>query len=228
MPKPNATPKSFQVYEGKTSIKLIGLVVLIALFLIGLILIVGLKINKGLDKTGEEIGNLGVEQSGNGDKTTNNTAKILGSSQTIPTTIPVSVKKGEIAEGFPQDIPLYEKITIIESNSFKDTETKEIIESKIVFQSKKDLKKAKAYYEKWAKDNAWQSNTATVSGKVNNITDLSYTKDNTRSLNITIETLLYDTAKVVLEYKNINTQKTLKRLEEAFKNVKLEGLGGNK
>lgn len=230
MPKPNATPKSFQVYEGKTSIKLIGLVVLIALFLIGLILIVGLKINKGLDKTVEEIGNLGVEQSGNGDKTADNTAKILGSSQTIPTTIPVSVKKGEIAEGFPQDIPVYEKIAIIESNSFKDTETKEIIESKIVFQSKKDLKKAKAYYEKWAKDNAWQSNTATVSGKVNNnnIANLSYTKDNARFLNITIETLLYDTAKVVLEYKNINTQKTLKNLEEAFKNVKFEGLGGNK
>lgn len=231
MPKPNSKIKSFAIHDGKTSIKWLAIVAAMVVFLIGLVLIVSLKINKELDKTGKEMENLGTGKLKNGDKTNNNgVVNIPASDQTAPTAIPVSVKKGEIPEGFPQDIPVYEKITIIESNSFKDTETKEVIESKIVFQSNKDLKKVKAYYEKWAKDNAWQFNAAGVLGKVNNnnIANFSYTKDNTRLLNITIETLLYDTAKVILEYKNINTEKTLKSLEEAFKNVKLEGLGGNK
>lgn len=210
----------FSLSNNKTWIKAMGLIIL---FFVGLVLIVGLKVNKDLDKIGKEV----EESSREGvKKEADNILKILPSDQVASPIIPVSAKTGEISEGFPKDIPLYENMNIIESNSYKDTQTNEITESKVMFQSKKSFETAKAYYEKWAKDNQWQQNVTVLSNQVNNknIVNLFYTKDNTRSLHITIERLLYDTSKVVLEYKNIDNQKSQKKFEEAFKNIKFEGL----
>lgn len=132
--------------------------------------------------------------------------------------IPVIVKKGELAEGFPEEILLNEKIEIIESNSFKNT-TGEIIEAAVAYKSQSKLENNKNFYEDWANKNKWQISYDNNSKNENNSVNLLFGKEN-KSIIILIETKEYG-ADVSIFYKKIDLKESGEKLRDSFKNFKI-------
>lgn len=212
MPKPNPKIKPFQLHDGKTSSKLIGLVVLVALFFIGLIFVTSLVTNQNLDRINQ------------GRNTSNNQPVVslpIESNDIIqPASLTLSPKQGDLPEGFPRTIPLNESMSIIESNSFKYNPTGEITESTVLYQSKNNIKENTSFYDKWAKENKWQV-VVNVGAGNKAVTQLSLSKEN-QSLTIGLDELLYDTTKVTLNYKVADSRESIENLDQIFKTIKSE------
>lgn len=132
--------------------------------------------------------------------------------------IPVIIKKGELAKGFPEEIPLNENLGIIESNSFKNT-TGEIIEATVSYKSKSVLENNKNFYEDWANKNKWQILSDDNSKDKNNSMNLLLGKEN-KSIIILIETKEHGTD-VSVFYKKIDLKESGEKLRDSFKNFKI-------
>lgn len=226
------SPLNFQtkLFSGnQKAIKLIGLAIVAALFFVGVIWGVGRMIKKSGGVV-EQRCERGAKCIGTENQQSNNTQtvgqgvsegsvssssqpktqeEILQSLTLNASNTKVSefeskaAKSGELAEGFPRDIPINDSLNILESNSLKNVKTGNITEAKTKYQSKKNFDDNKKVYEQWAESNGWKkipSNPGLLNS--NNIT-LSFSKEN-KYVDISLEKLLYDTTSVIIIYKVIS------------------------
>lgn len=231
MSKPNPKIKSFQLYDGKTPIKLMGLVVAVALFFIGLVLLFSISTNKQIVQNGnqniisvnkcKEGSNVESAKCVNGINTS--TARILNSEEiNKPTVVPVVNKQGVLPEGFPVNIPLYENIQIAQSDSFKNTQDGGIAQSVVVYQSNKKVENTKKFYEDWAKKNNWQLIGSSIN-QTKTVAALSFSQENKR-LEIRLDKLLFNTTRVSMTHETIDTQKIQQNFDQMIKGLKLEDI----
>lgn len=132
MSNPDHKIKTFQLHEGKTSIKQIGLVLAVALFFIGLVW----------------LGGWGGER-GRQDQLN----QIVQTRENIVAPQITKAKEGELPEGFPE-IPLNDKkefLTAYTLNYKTGSQDQKIIE----FTSLKSVKENFDFYINWAGKNGW-------------------------------------------------------------------------
>lgn len=140
MSQPEKTPKSFQLHTGKTSIKQIGLIILAALFFIGLVWLGGWGVNREIDSDKQEsvslVGKTEFEETFNIPYVTKDQGENLGQKK------------------LSEEIPHYEQTEKIESYTLKYPNSAKI-QDVYRFYSSKSMDENLAYYTDWAKKNEW-------------------------------------------------------------------------
>lgn len=160
--------KSFRLYQGKTSLKQIGLIVLVALFFIGLVWLGGWGVDREIEKTG----NVKVEQ-----KELAETEKEIKfqeeSNQIVNIPKIIEIKEEDFKAVF-QAVPYYEEKQKIESYvlQYPNSGKKQYVYR---FYSSKSLDEILKFYRDWAKKNNWHEANLV---KENNFYSLYLTQSN--------------------------------------------------
>ena len=135
MSNPDIKIKSFRLCEGKTSVLQIGILLLVALFFIGLVALGGWGVNREIDIFSDKLKRDSVK--------------------TFSGAVSVSGKNVEIPDKFPKNLPIVES-NLVEAYE-RNTETKDI---DTIFESKKTAKENFDYYLNYFKKNNWQIDEA--------------------------------------------------------------------
>lgn len=158
MSQPEKTPKSFKLHTGETSIKQIGLVIMAALFFIGLVWLGGWGVNREIENDKQE------------------SVSLVGKTESEETfNIPyVTKEQGENLgqKRISEEIPHYEQTEKIESYTLKYPNSDKI-QDVYRFYSSKSMDENLAYYTDWAKKNEWSEANVV---KENNLYSLYLTK----------------------------------------------------
>lgn len=211
MSKPDPSVKSFKLHQGKTSLKLLMVFLLFAAVMAALIIFAGRMVNRDIEDNGENNSRPGVQET---------FGTITPEDIRQNTTEFVPVEKSKAPEGLPQEMVLYENMSIVESGSLKDTQTGKITQADVVFQSKKGVADNKKFYEEWSRKNNWQLTSSAAADSENlNMVALSFSKEDSR-LTIQLEKLMGDTTKVTMQSKTVDSGKEKQNLEEFFKNAR--------